>query len=84
MMVDFDIFCLGEDQLANQEMGIDIPFKDCILKEYTFMSIAYVCPRIDVPEYTIIGSCGDEFTTNIPVAMVIEKIKQAHLIFNFN
>jgi hypothetical protein len=79
MIVELNIFCLHEDQIVIQETGGNVPFKECIVRKYGFINIDYFSPRRDSPEYTTIGSGGDEFICNEQYEAVKLKIQQASL-----
>jgi hypothetical protein len=83
MIIELNIFCLEQDQIANQELGLCIPLKDCITKKFGFLSIDYFSPRKDFPEYTLIGSSGEEFTCDDKYENVKLKIQEAQT-FRFN
>lgn len=83
MIIEFDIFFLTADQVTLEDQGISVPFKDLDIKKVVFYNIDYVTPRTDEPNYTLIGSGGQEFTTNEKYETVLNRIQEAS-IFKFN
>lgn len=80
MIIELDIFCLREEQIATQEMGISVPFEDCLIRKFSFVNIDWFSPRSDSPKYTTISSGGSEFVCTDNYEGVNQKITQANLI----
>jgi hypothetical protein len=80
MMLQLDIFCLKEDQMINQDMGIPVPFEECLVKKFYFVKIDWFSPRSDNPNYTTISSGNEEFVCTDNCETIKQKITHANLI----
>lgn len=81
MIIELNIFCLKEEQIQNQDMGLNAPtnFDECFTKKYFFIDISFFYSRSDRPEYTTVGSNGEEFICDENYETVRNKIVNAKL-----
>lgn len=83
MGIDLMIFCLRDSDIKASEMDIEIPLESCELRLFTFYNIDYISIDRENPNYTTIGSSGDDFTCNERYEVVKQRIKDLNN-FRFN
>lgn len=78
--LDLSVFCLRDEDLKNDEIGLDVDLDDCVLRVFTFYEIAYVSKNKDNPNFAIVGSNGDEFIVKERCGFVKQKIEQLRIL----
>lgn len=78
--LDLMVFCLRDEDLKNDKIGLDTHLDNCVLRLFTFYNIDYICLDRDNPEYTCIGSGGSDFTCNEEYEVVKHKINQLNVL----
>lgn len=77
MGIDLMVFCYDDDGLVREDLGIEVPFEQCPLKMFTFYRIDYITLDREYPNYTTIGSGGEDFTCNERYELVKQKIENS-------
>ena len=78
--LDLMIFCYNDEDLDKEEMGIEVPLKDCVLRLFTFYNIDWISIDRENDDYTLIGCNGDEFVCNELFEVVKFKIEQLNIL----
>ena len=78
--LDLMVFCYKEDDFNKDDMGIEVPLKDCELRLFTFYRIDYITIDRENDNYTLIGSNGEEFVVNEKYQVIKHKIEQAKIV----
>lgn len=78
--LDLNVFCLRDEDLKNDDIGLEVDLDNCVLREFTFYDIAYISKHKDNPDYTLVGSNGDEFIVNEKHEVVKNKIEQLRIL----
>jgi len=52
--LDLMVFCLNDEDLNKDDMGLEVDIDDCHLRVFTFFNIDYISPDRDNPNYTTI------------------------------
>ena len=74
------IFCLRKEDITASELNISTDIDNCDLVPYTFYNVDFVSISPDNANYTIIGSCGDDFTCNERYDVIKHKIEQIRVM----
>lgn len=74
------IFCLKKEDIVASELDIPTNIENCDLIPYTFYNIDFISISPDNPNYTIIGSCGDDFTCNERYDVIKHKIEEIRVM----
>lgn len=78
--LDLNIYCLKDEDLDKESIGIDVPLEDCVLRLFTFYNIDYISPDRSNPDLSLIASCGGEFVANEKYEVVKQKIEQLRVL----
>lgn len=78
--IDLMVFCLNDEDLNKDDLGIEVNLEDCHLRLFTFYNIDYISVDRDNSNYTTIGSSGDDFTVNERYEAVKQKIEQLNVL----
>lgn len=78
--LDLMVFCVKDEDLDSQEIGLNIPLKDYETRVFTFYNIDYISLDRDNPKYTLIGSNCDEYICNESYEVVKERIEQLRIL----
>ena len=78
--IDLMVFCYQDGDLGKEDMGIEVPLSECEVRLFTFFDINYISIDRENPEYTLIGSNGDEFVCSERYEVVKHKIEQLRVL----
>lgn len=77
MGIDLMVFCYDDADIGKEDLGIEVPLEDCHLRLFTFYRIDYISFDRENPNYTTIGSGGDDFVCNERYEVVKQKIENS-------
>lgn len=78
--LDLNVFCLRDEDMKNEEIGVETDLANCVLRVFTFYDIAYISKHKDNPDLTLVGSNCDEFIVNEKHEVIKHKIEQLRIL----